>query len=303
MTFPLRYFVFVAVASLFFGALCGWSGYRFLGTNTLVQAPAVNIFNSTPTDREMEKELVRMDIEEAGNRVGLSARQQAQYLDYLDEAATKYTIPMILVHSIVYVESSYDPSARHPQIVVRGTPTFAIGFGGVVWEYNKDALIKEGIATARLELTEPRSNLLATAFIIHRDVEEIFAKNPTLSEDRFFDELIRKYYGGYDEPYKVRMLAKIKDMASRQWIHRVVKTILLKYKTELPKPIAHNDSSQVGKTFSSIGHTTGLYKTAISMHSSHAVGKIDISHTEIVTTPIKTLTPGTLVGLIAAVIN
>ena len=155
---------------------------------------------------------------------------------------------MILIHCIVSNESSYDPSARHPQILVRGKPTFAIGLGGIVWEYNADALIKEGIAVARLDLTEPRNNIRGTAFILHKDVADIFARNPTLSEDRFFDELIKRYYGAYDESYKSRMLTKIKDMASKQWIRRVVKSILTTYKSAVPQiTVTHQDTVQVGK--------------------------------------------------------
>jgi len=185
---------------------------------------------TAPSDRDMEREMIRYDIEESGNQIGLSRRQQEEYLVYLDSAAARYRLPMILVHTIAYVESAYDPSAIHPVISVKGKKTRAIGLMGMVWEYNGAALIKQGIASSKLELTEPRINLMAGAYIIHADIEEIFAKNPTLREDMFFDELIKKYYGAYDENYKSRILTKIKDISSKQWIRRAVKNILVNYK-------------------------------------------------------------------------
>ena len=93
-----------------------------------------------------------------------------------------------------------------------------------------ESRLKEGIAVSKLELTEPKTNLMAGAYIIHLDISEIFAKNPNLKEDMFFDELIKKYYGAYDGNYKTRMMTKIKDISSKQWIRRAVKNILVNYK-------------------------------------------------------------------------
>jgi len=192
-------------------------------TNSSVIDDAMRV----PSDRDMERELIRYDMNEVGDRIGLSDRQQKEYVSYLEEAADRYNLPMILIHSIAYVESSYDPSAIHPQIRVNGKQTRALGLTGIVWEYNKDLLIKEGIASSRLELTEPRANLLASAAIVHRDIERILTKEPKIPVDKFFDELIRRYYGAYNDTYKTRMLAKMKDVASRQWIRRTVKNIIL----------------------------------------------------------------------------
>ena len=273
MKSPLFIIGLLLCSAFLLGGVGGW----FVHSNVIASTASVpGIFNTVITDREMERELVRMDIEEAGNRVGLSARQQSEYLVYLDEAATQYNIPMILVHAVIYTESSYDPSVVHPQITVRGKATRALGLGGIVWEYNHAALISEGIATSKLELTEPRSNLMASALIIRNDVRDIFAKNPALSEDRFFDELIRRYYGAYDNGYKNRMLTKIKDMASKQWIRRVVKTILLKYKSTLPSSIAHNDSTQAGKVFyHQRPHLSKVHKTVAPLQTVQVVDNID----------------------------
>jgi len=192
------------------------------------------VFTNTPSDKDMEREMIRYDIQETGKQIGLSQQQQDDYLSYVEDASNRYKLPMILIHTIAYVESDYDPSVVHPQIKVKGKVTRALGEMGVVWEYNSVALIKEGTAVSRLELTIPKNNIFSGAFLIHRMVDEIIAKNPNLPEDKFFDELIRKYYGAYDELYKLRMETKIKDIASKQWIRRAVKTILFNYTKSAP---------------------------------------------------------------------
>jgi len=194
---------------------------------SLKEKDAPIITESVPSDRDMERELIRYDIKESGTQLGLSARQQDEYLEYLEVAANRYNLPMILVHTVAYVESGYDPSAIHPQITVKGKSTRAVGLMGIVWEYNSVTLIRDSIATTRLELTEPKINLMAGASILHTDIEEVLAKTPKVKEDRFFDELIKKYYGAYDETYKNRMLTKMKDIASKQWIRRTVKNIIV----------------------------------------------------------------------------
>ena len=194
---------------------------------------------SVPSDKDMEKEMIRYDIQETGKQIGLSQQQQDDYLSYVEGASNKYKLPMILIHTIAYVESDYDPSVVHPQIKVKGKVTRALGEMGVVWEYNSAALIKEGTAVSRLELTIPKNNIFSGAFLIHQMVDEILVQKPNLQEEKFFDELIRKYYGAYDEAYKTRMQTKIKDIASKQWIRRAIKTILFNFKSA---PIVNTSS-------------------------------------------------------------
>jgi hypothetical protein len=182
--------------------------------------------------RKLECELIRADIETFGDQIGLSSRQQREYITYIDSAARRYMLPPMLIHAIIYVESAYDPNARHSQIVVKNKPTYAIGLTGVVWEYHSDSLIREGIAMSRLELTEPRINIMASAYILHNYIVSIMRNKPNLPENQLFDELIRKYYGAYDNNYKERMLIRIRDTASRQWIRRVTQEIFLKFKNK-----------------------------------------------------------------------
>lgn len=221
MTKPLSALVLVAVAIA--GVLGGWALNSYMEEPKPV--PIVRT-EEPPSDKLMEREFIRFDIQETGKDIGLSERQQRDYLLYLESASNKYNLPMLLVHTIAYVESNYDPSAVHPPITVKGKKTRAIGLMGVVWEYHSEALIRDSIATARLDLMEPRVNLLAGAFILHTYIEDIIAKNPNIKEDRFFDELIKRYYGAYDEAYKNRMLDKMRDIASKQWIRKTVKSIL-----------------------------------------------------------------------------
>lgn len=182
--------------------------------------------------RSLECQLIRADIEVIGSGIGLSPRQQHDYVRYIDSAATRFKLPPMLLHAIIYIESAYDPSARHPQIRVKGQPTFAVGLTGIVWEYHGDSLKKAGIAYSRLELTEPNVNIMASGYILHNFIVSILKNNPELPENRLFDELIRKYYGAYDETYKGRMLARIRDTASRQWINRVTQDIFMEFKTK-----------------------------------------------------------------------
>lgn len=230
--------IFTAILVILASVFGGWMLNTIYSDSISSKPIAHTLFTSnTPSDREMERELIRYDIQESGKQIGLSPQQQDDYLTYLEAASDKYKLPMILIHTIAYVESNYDPSVVHPQIKVRGKYTRALGEMGVVWEYNSAALIKEGTAVSRLELTIPKNNIFSGAFIIHQMVDEIIAQKPNLPEDKFFDELIRKYYGAYDETYKVRMTTKIKDIASKQWIRRAVKTIFITYKTA---PIPQN---------------------------------------------------------------
>ena len=143
-------------------------------------------------------------------------------------------MPPILLHAILSVESGYDPSAVHPSIFIKGKTTRAVGLTGVVWEYHGDSLKAEKVAFSRLELTEPRVNLMASAYILHKYIVDIIRENPKIPENRLFDELIKRYYGAYDAAYKDRMYARIKETASKQWINRVVQSIFTEYK---PKPI------------------------------------------------------------------
>lgn len=224
--------IFVAIVS----GIGGWELKPCIESSVAREDTTAVRTVSIPSDRDMARELIRYDITESGRYAGLSLRQQEEYLVYLEDAADRYDLPMIIIHTVAYVESGYNPMARHPQITVKGKRTRALGLMGVVWEYNSKMLMRDSIATTRLELAEPRINLLAGAAIIHYDIERILAKNPNISEDKFFDELIRKYYGAYDETYKSRMLTKMKDIASKQWIRRTVKNILTSriVETELP---------------------------------------------------------------------
>lgn len=233
-------------AALIIGVCIGWV---FLNIDSLVNKnPVITVIQTMEQpapepvqldkEREMERELIRMDMEDAGRQIGLSTRQQEEYISYVEFASEKYQVPMILIHSIAYVESNYDPSAVHPAIYVRNRQTRALGLMGIVWEYNGEALVREKIANTRLELTEPKTNILAGACILHMDITEVLAQNSRLTEDRFFDELIKKYYGAYNDSYKLRMLGKLKDISSRQWIRRTVRNIFQSYTSSRRAPLA-----------------------------------------------------------------
>jgi hypothetical protein len=180
--------------------------------------------------RDLDREMIRMDISAFGDGIGLSGRQRDEYVAYLDSAATRYSVPPLLLHALCSIESSYNPLAEHPQITVRGKRTRAVGLTGVVWEYHADKLKSEGIASARLELTEPAVNLMASACIV-RDmmrsiVHDYAVKGKVLADTVVFKEFVRRYYGAYNDVYQQKVLVRIKETAGRQWMRRVAQDVL-----------------------------------------------------------------------------
>jgi hypothetical protein len=213
--------------------------------------------------RDVDKELIRMDICDVGSVIGLSKRQQEDYIRYVDSASVRYKVPAILLHSISSIESSYDPTAVHPLIRVNGKETRALGLTGVVWEYHSKTLQSEGIASSRLELTEPAVNLMASACILRNMIVQIVGdysvKSQTLTDSKLFDELVRRYYGAYDESYKQKMLLRIKDTAGKQWMRRVAQDILTAFppiviQKEVPNAAIHEGRTNVaGHRVDSLG--------------------------------------------------
>jgi hypothetical protein len=213
------------------------------GTGT--QADSITVAQQLANRRrELDREIIRMDIVAIGERIGLSARQQEEYVQDIDSGAARYGVPHLLLHAVCSNESSYDPTAVHPQITVKGRTTRAIGLTGIVWEYHGDRLIAEGIATSRMELAIPSVNIMASAFIIKgmmRDVAREYAvKNKVLSDTAVFREFVRRYYGAYDEAYRVRMLVKIKETAGHQWMKRVAQEMLV--------AVAHTANPVIGSS-------------------------------------------------------
>lgn len=203
--------------------------------------------------RDLDKELVRMDISAVK---GLSIRQQEAYVTYVDSAATRYKIPHLLLHAICSIESGYNPTAVHPTIVVKGKTTRAIGLTGIVWEYHANQLMAEGIATAQYELAEENVNLMASAYILHgmmRDIVHDYAvKGKVLADTSVFSEIVRRYYGAYDETYKQKMLLRIKETAGRQWMRRVAQDMLSAFQlTDIVISPAPNITREVSNATSS----------------------------------------------------
>lgn len=180
--------------------------------------------------RELDRALIRLDIEGVGQRIGLSQRQQEEYVWDIDTSAAKYDVPHLLLHAVCSIESSYDPTAVHPPIMVRGRPTRAVGLTGIVWEYHGERLIAEGIASSRMELSIPSVNIMASAFIIkgmmHDIAKDYTSKGKVLTDAIIFQEFVRRYYGAYDEAYRLKMLVKIKETAGQQWMKRVAQEMV-----------------------------------------------------------------------------
>lgn len=186
--------------------------------------------------RSLDRELIRLDIATVGARIGLSSGQQEEYVQAVDSAAVRYGIPHLLLHAVCFIESGYNPLAAHPEIRVRGKTTQAVGLMGIVWEYHAEKLQAEGIASTRMELTKPAVNLMASACILRgmmRDIIQDYAvSGRTLADTSVFREIVRRYYGAYNDAYQQRMLARIKDTAGRQWMRRVAQDLLFTFRQD-----------------------------------------------------------------------
>jgi len=207
--------------------------------------------------RDLDKELVRMDISAVNV---LSTRQKAAYVSYVDSAAMRYKIPHLFLHAICSVESGYNPEAVHPEIRVKGKTTRAIGLTGIVWEYHSANLMAESIATARAELTEPRVNIMASAYILNgmmRDiVHDYSVKGKVLVDTSVFSEIVRRYYGAYSEAYKQKMMLKIRDTAGKQWLRRVAQDMLIEFQS------SYITSIPAVNLINEVPHVTSVRKAA-----------------------------------------
>ena len=212
--------------------VAGWIGGG-LAVEHLYESQTMSVAPISPRmqRRALDKELIRVDISAVGAVIGLSERQQQDYVMYIDSAAARYGVPHLLLHALCSVESAYDPTALHPVITVRGHQTRAVGLTGVVWEYHADLLKSEGIATARMELVEPGVSIMAAACIVRTMmfsiIQDYTSQGRTLADTSVFSELVRRYYGAYSTDYKQKMLTKIKDTAGRQWMRKVAQDMLL----------------------------------------------------------------------------
>jgi hypothetical protein len=200
--------------------------------NTIIDSNVNKIDSTFIYTKYIDIRLVEEDIKIIGEKIGLSNKQIKLLVNSVDSASNKYKVPVLLLHSIIIVESEYDLSAFHSPIIVKGKQTRAIGLAGIVWEYHSDNLIKEGISSTRLELVDPRVNIMASAFIINMYLKNIFMSNPNITEDKLFDELIRRYYGAYDESYKNKMINSIKNTSSRYWVKRIIREVFYEYKVK-----------------------------------------------------------------------
>jgi len=229
--------------------------------------------------RDIDRELIRMDILHVGTRIGLSVVQQEEYVRAVDVASERYGIPHLLLHAVCFIESGYNPLAAHPEIRVRGRTTQAVGLMGIVWEYHAGRLQAEGIASTRMELTKPAVNLMAAACILqgmmHDIVQDYAVSGRTLTDTSVFREIVRRYYGAYNDGYQQRMLTKIRDTAGRQWMRRVAQDLIYTFRQDSIITVVPSD------TLREVQHATFPWDTLkgysfLDVRSDRSTGRITL---------------------------
>lgn len=178
-----------------------------------------------PTERDIDKRIIALDLDD----FGISKWKQERLISTMDQASLNYGIPLILLHMIFYIESTYRTDANHQKVPVllnkRSQIVQAVGLGGVVWEFWGDSLRANNIADSRDDLKEFEKNIPASAFILRKCIESSIPVSTPLT---LFDEIIKRYYGAYNVDYKKKMM----EVTSRLWLNRISHDILSQFKQE-----------------------------------------------------------------------
>jgi len=183
---------------------------------------ALSISDSLATyNNNFELELVKADLDTYGT---ISPKVEEIILSNIEDVSKKYKIPIGLLHCIFRVESEYRFNIDHPTVTVqvhgKSVVTHAIGLGGVMWCYWKDSLRVHGIAQMESDLYLPDVNIQASGYILSVDIRQVLSDKANVND--VLDEIIRRYYGAYNDIY----MAKMTKITSDLWMKRMSKAIL-----------------------------------------------------------------------------
>ena len=165
--------------------------------------------------------LVKADLETYGT---VSSKVETIILDNIKDVHAKRHIPIGLLHCIFRVESEYRFNIDHPEVSVKVSKsiikTHAIGLGGVMWCFWKDSLIANGIAEKETDLYLPDVNIQASGYILSSIIHQVLSDKVNASN--VANEIIRRYYGAYNDLY----IDKMKMIISDLWFKRMSKDII-----------------------------------------------------------------------------
>ncbi len=144
----------------------------------------------------------------------------------MQKASQEYRLPIILMHAIFKVESDYRYWIKHPRVRVtvhgRKISSYAIGLGGVMWCFWGDSLKANHIAETKSDLYLPDVNVMASGYILRTLINEEAQNNPQLSKFNILNNVIRRYYGEYNESYKKKM----QKFTSELWMKQVASILM-----------------------------------------------------------------------------
>jgi len=170
-----------------------------------------------------ELDLVKADLEVVGN---LSPKVQNTIIEAINNSASRFKIPIGLLHGVFRIESDYRFYLNHPTVTIgvkgKQITTYAIGLGGVIWECWEDTLKKYKIAETRTDLYIPETAVLATACILRSIINDELPKSNSYT---LMGKIVRRYYGAYSEMY----LSKMQEKTSDLWLKRMTMEILKNY--------------------------------------------------------------------------
>lgn len=140
----------------------------------------------------------------------LSTRNKKIIIDTVIQEASKYGINPIILYSLLHIETSMEFWKQHAltSITLDNGKTIkvrAVGLGGVIWEWQKEHLIKAKIAFSRSDLFDPKINIQATALVM-----DIMSKRSQLKGTKSKDEsMLRRYFGGNYKSYSDKIDKKV----------------------------------------------------------------------------------------------
>jgi hypothetical protein len=104
----------------------------------------------------------------------------------------------------------------------RKISSYAIGLGGVMWCFWGDSLKANHIAETKSDLYLPDVNVMASGYILRTLINEEAQNNPQLSKFNILNNVIRRYYGEYNESYKKKM----QKFTSELWMKQVASILM-----------------------------------------------------------------------------
>ena len=152
------------------------------------------------------------DLKNDLKTTNLSDANQELLISSIQQAAKQYNIPVLVLYSLIYSESSFRFWIKHSlsKIRVKGRviQTRAIGLGGIIYKLWGDKLKNAKIIQTKSDLFQIKPNIMATAYILdylRKEPLKKGTKNNLISA-------MRRYYGGNVKAYTYRIKQKMSEL-------------------------------------------------------------------------------------------